>query len=86
LTDAHAVLLDEMPRADAVRVLLDAEPDRVGMLFPMAQQLRRLRGAAVRADAPNAESLSEKAGGEREIPGTRTEADTDDVLHPNPTQ
>ena len=78
---ARAVGVDQALRADAVAVLDQAQADGVGVLVPVPQQLGRLGGAAVGAQALHVQLLAEEAGGELEILAFRTQADADHGLH-----
>ena len=78
---ARAVLFDVAPRSDRIAVLHDAQPDGVGMLPPVLQQLHDLGHAAVRAEAPHVELLPQEPGGELEILIACAQADADHSLH-----
>ena len=81
LLHAHAVALDETARAQAMAVLRHAEADRIGLLVPLPEQLDRLGGAAIGAEAAHPQLRAEEGGRELEILAACTKTDADHGLH-----
>ena len=84
ISQARTILFDVASRPDRIAVLHDAEPDGVGTLPPVLQQLQGLCHASVRAEAAHIELRPHEPGAKFEILIACTHADADYFFHSIP--